>query len=58
MPTGNYVHNNSDAGLAILESYYANVSDNVFEGNKYGIRFSVGSNDNVFHDNIIDDSSK
>lgn len=55
---GNWVYNNSDAGLAIMESYNANVTDNVFENNKYGIRFSVGSNDNVFSDNIIDNSTK
>lgn len=41
--TGNHVHNNGDAGLAVLESFYMDVSNNVFNNNRYGIRFSVGS---------------
>lgn len=43
MPTGNYIYNNSDAGFAIVEPYYTDVTDNVFKGNKYGIIFSVGA---------------
>lgn len=41
--TGNHVHNNGDAGLAVLEAFYMEVSNNVFTNNRYGIRFSVGS---------------
>lgn len=41
--TGNHVHNNGDAGLAVLESFYMDVHDNVFKDNRYGIRFSVGA---------------
>eukprot|EP00904_Undaria_pinnatifida_P005807 jgi/Undpi1/2356/HiC_scaffold_13.g05739.m1 len=55
---GNYVHDNGDAGLAMLESFNADVSDNTFENNKYGIRFSVACGDNVFSNNIISGSSK
>eukprot|EP00904_Undaria_pinnatifida_P005816 jgi/Undpi1/2364/HiC_scaffold_13.g05747.m1 len=54
----NYVHDNGDAGLALLESFNADVSDNVFEDNKYGIRFSVASANNVFSDNVIRGSTK
>ena len=55
---GNYVHDNGDAGLAMLESFNADVSDNTFEDNKYGIRFSVGCGDNVFSNNVISGSYK
>lgn len=41
--SGNHVHNNGDAGLAVLESFYMDVNNNVFKNNKFGIRFSVGS---------------
>ena len=40
--SGNYVHENGDAGMALMESFNADVSDNTFEKNKYGIRMSVG----------------
>ncbi|CAN0405115.1 unnamed protein product, partial [Hapterophycus canaliculatus] len=53
---GNYVHDNGDAGLAMLESFNASVSQNTFEGNKYGIRFSVACADNVFSNNDIVDN--
>ena len=42
----------------MMESFNADVSDNVFENNKYGIRFSVGCGDNEFTNNIISGSSK
>eukprot|EP00904_Undaria_pinnatifida_P005798 jgi/Undpi1/2348/HiC_scaffold_13.g05731.m1 len=54
----NYVHDNGDAGIAMMESFDAEVSDNIFEDNKYGIRLSVGCADNVFSDNEITDSTK
>lgn len=41
--TGNHVHNNGDAGLAVLETFYMDVNNNVFNRNRYGVRFSVGS---------------
>ncbi|CAN0159350.1 unnamed protein product [Scytosiphon promiscuus] len=53
---GNYVHDNGDAGLAMLESFNAEVSDNTFENNKYGIRFSVACADNIFSNNEIVDN--
>lgn len=55
---GNYVHGNADAGLALLESFNADVSDNVFQDNTYGIRMSVGSANNMFSYNDILDSVK
>ncbi|CAM9715530.1 unnamed protein product, partial [Laminaria digitata] len=55
---GNYVHDNGDAGLALMESFNADVSENTFENNKYGVRLSVGCADNVFHDNIFTGATK
>ena len=54
----NYVHDNGDAGMALMETFNAKVSDNVFEDNKYGVRLSVGCADNVFSNNVISDSEK
>ena len=53
---GNYVHDNGDAGMAMLESFNADVSDNIFENNKFGVRFSVGCCHNVFSKNVISGS--
>lgn len=44
--------------MALLESSYAEVSDNVFEDNKYGVRVSVGCADNVFTNNHFEDIAK
>lgn len=55
---GNYVHNNGDAGLALMESFNADVSDNIFENNTYGVRISVGCSHNCFYKNVISDSVK
>ncbi|CAN0426203.1 unnamed protein product, partial [Ectocarpus sp. 12 AP-2014] len=55
---GNYVHDNGDAGLAMLESFNADVSENTFENNKYGVRFSVGCADNVFSNNTISNNAE
>ncbi|CAM9942410.1 unnamed protein product [Ascophyllum nodosum] len=55
---GNYVHDNGDAGMAFLESFNATVSNNTFENNKYGVRFSVGSADSYFTDNAILNNTK
>lgn len=55
---GNYVHDNGDAGMAMLESFNADVSNNVFENNKFGVRFSVGCGRNVFSKNVISKSSE
>lgn len=55
---GNYVHDNGNAGLAMLESFDADVSDNVFENNFFGVRFAVGCGRNVFSRNVISGSTK
>ena len=55
---GNYVHNNGDAGMALMEVFNASVSNNTFEYNKYGARLSVGCADNVLSNNLISDSAK
>lgn len=55
---GNHVYNNDDAGLAFLESNDALVTDNIFENNKYGVRFSVGSARNIIENNVITGSVK
>ena len=54
----NYVHDNGDAGIALMESFNADVSNNIIEDNKYGVRLSVGCADNVFSKNDITGSSK
>ncbi|CAM9753764.1 unnamed protein product, partial [Hapterophycus canaliculatus] len=55
--TDNYVHDNADAGIALMESFGADIYDNVIENCKYGIRLSVGSADNNIYDNSFDSSS-
>eukprot|EP00904_Undaria_pinnatifida_P005755 jgi/Undpi1/2309/HiC_scaffold_13.g05693.m1 len=54
----NNVHDNADAGIAMLESFDAEVSGNTLKDNKYGIRLSVASADNVFSQNKISGSSQ
>ncbi|CAN0450719.1 unnamed protein product, partial [Scytosiphon promiscuus] len=54
----NNVYGNADAGMAMMESFNADVSDNTFDNNKYGVRLSVGCADNVFKNNIFSDSSE
>ena len=44
--------------MALMESFNADVSNNKFEDNKYGIRLSVGCADNVFSKNDITGSDK
>ena len=44
--------------MALMESFNADVSDNTFEKNKYGIRMSVGCADNVFSNNLITGSTR
>ncbi|CAM9449094.1 unnamed protein product [Scytosiphon promiscuus] len=48
---GNYVHDMQDAGIAFMESFDAEVYDNVFENTKYGIRLSLGSGNNKIYNN-------
>ena len=52
------MHDNGDAGMAMLESFDADVSGNVFENNKYGVRLSVGCCHNVFSKNVITGSTE
>lgn len=56
--SGNYVHDNGDAGLAMMESFNADVSNNIFENNFWGVRFAVGCGNNVFSNNVISGSTK
>lgn len=55
---GNTVYDNADAGLALMEAFDAEVYDNTFRDNKYGIRLSVGCANNVFKNNKLLDSTK
>eukprot|EP00752_Nemacystus_decipiens_P017747 g15914.t1 len=50
----NYVHDMPDAGLAIMESFNAEIYDNVFENTQYGMRISVGGANNYVHGNKFD----
>ncbi|CAM9847007.1 unnamed protein product, partial [Ascophyllum nodosum] len=52
---GNEVRNMQDAGIAILESFDAEIYDNVFEGVKYGVRISLGGGNNYIYGNTIRD---
>lgn len=44
--------------MAMLESSYAEITGNVFVGNKYGIRMSVGCSNNYVYNNTFMDTSK
>lgn len=46
-----------DAGLAILESFDAEIYENSFTNVKYGIRISLGGGNNDVHDNVFDTCS-
>ena len=55
---GNTVYNMQDAGIAILESFDAQIYDNTFEDVKYGVRISLGGGQNSVHDNVLRNCSK
>lgn len=52
----NYVHDNRDAGITLLESSWATISDNIFERNLFGTRISVGSKENTFASNSFSEN--
>ena len=54
----NVVHDMQDAGMAIMESFDADIHDNTFTNVKYGIRISLGGGDNNVYDNVFDQCSK
>lgn len=47
-----------DAGIAIMESFDAEIYDNTITNVKYGIRISLGGGNNQIHDNTFDTCSK
>jgi len=49
----NQVFDNEDTGIALFESNNNVIRGNIVQGNKTGIRLSVGSSYNSFQDNII-----
>ena len=49
----NNIFNNADTGIALFESNNNIVRGNLIQGNKNGIRLSVGSSSNRFFTNII-----
>ncbi|CAM9520911.1 unnamed protein product [Ectocarpus fasciculatus] len=49
----NVVYNMQDAGMAMMESYDANIYDNSFTNCRYGIRLSLGSSRNTISDNLF-----
>lgn len=51
--TDNKIHGMKDAGIAILESFDAEIYDNDIEDVKYGIRISLGGGNNNVHDNTF-----
>ena len=46
-----------DAGMAMLESFDADIHDNTFTNVKYGIRISLGGGNNNVYDNVFDQCS-
>ena len=52
----NTVENNGDSGIAFLESSGGLVFNNTVRNNVHGIRFSVGSRNNVVSGNIFEDN--
>ncbi|CAM9629201.1 unnamed protein product [Pylaiella littoralis] len=54
----NVVENMQDAGIAMLESFDAAISNNTIIGAKYGIRMSLGSADNSVFNNVFEDISQ
>ena len=55
--SNNLVENNGDSGIAFLESSGGSVFGNTVVGNVHGIRFSVGSRDNVVYENVFENNS-
>eukprot|EP00904_Undaria_pinnatifida_P005815 jgi/Undpi1/2363/HiC_scaffold_13.g05746.m1 len=54
----NYVHDNGDAGIALLEVSDCEISHNYVKDNRYGMRLSVGCCDNFIYDNDFVDNYK
>lgn len=52
----NDVYNNADTGIAVFDSHHNTIVNNRSHGNSKGMRFSVGSSDNIIRDNIIFDN--
>ncbi|CAN0209622.1 unnamed protein product [Ectocarpus sp. 12 AP-2014] len=54
----NTITNMQDAGIAMLESFDAQIYGNTINGAKYGIRMSLGSGNNVVYQNSFTDISQ
>ena len=50
----NVIYNMQDAGIAILESFDAEIYNNDIKDAKYGIRISLGGGNNYVHDNTFE----
>lgn len=53
----NVIEDNGDSGIAFLESSDGFVYNNTVRNNVHGIRFSVGSRDNVIASNVVEDNN-
>ena len=53
----NQVRRNSDTGIAVMDSYRNTIRGNTVESNRYGIRLSVGSADNLVDGNDVASST-
>ncbi|CAM9371905.1 unnamed protein product [Choristocarpus tenellus] len=51
---GNYLHDMQDAGIAFFESFEGDISNNLIENCKYGIRLSMGAANNNVYQNTFD----
>lgn len=54
----NYIHDMEGSGLALMESFDAEVYNNIIINSTTGIRFSLGSSNNYVHHNVFDTCSE
>ncbi len=54
----NKVYGNGDSGIAVFDSHRNVIRNNFLEGNEKGMRFSVGSSDNIVEGNQVLNSTK
>eukprot|EP00903_Cladosiphon_okamuranus_P017354 g15988.t1 len=53
----NVITNMQDAGIAIMESFNADIHDNVIDGAEFGVRMNMGAGNNKVYDNVFNDIS-
>lgn len=51
---GNYIHDIQDGGITIMESFNADIYDNIVKDVDFGVRITLGGGRNFVHDNLLD----